>query len=223
MLEQVLMERENLAFRLVSEHEEIKNRLARELHDTIIADLMMLKRYLSGDKQLTVKETIDIVDDVVKQLRDICNDFVPKHLQEWGLKTTLQDLVERVSMRTGIKCTFECEPDLKNLPEAVHLHIFRIIQECFNNIEKYANASTVDLKVESTKQKNLLFTVEDNGQGFESDTPRTKSVTTEGGRGLHGMKERVQLIRCYIPTTLDVTSVPGQGSKVTLEIKTGSQ
>jgi len=219
ILEKLLTERENLAFRLVSEHEEIKNRLARELHDTIIADLMMLKRYLSGDKQLTVPETIAIVDDVVKQLRDICNDFVPKHLQEWGLKTTLQDLVERVSLRTGMTCDFECEPDLKNLPEAVHLHIFRIIQECFNNIEKYAKASRVVLRVEYNKQGHLKFTVQDNGQGFEADVPRTAALTTEGGRGLHGMQERVHLIRCYLPTTLEVSSIPGQGSTVTMVIK----
>lgn len=218
-LQQLLLERENLAFRLVSEQEEIKHRLARELHDTIIADLMMLKRYLAGDRKLSVNETIEIVDDVVRQLRDICNDFVPKQLQEWGLKATVQDLLERISQRTGLKYTFRCEEDLKMLPEPVLLHIFRIIQECLNNIEKYANASEIQVSVERVEEKILRFVVRDNGQGFDSDAPGKATLNTTGGRGMGGMKERVQLMSCYFPTRMDIQSRPALGSVATLEIK----
>ena len=80
------LEKNNLLFKLLNQQEELKNQLARDLHDSVIADLMMLKRYLSGDRKLTTEETIEIIDETILQLRDIVNDYSPRQLQEWVLK-----------------------------------------------------------------------------------------------------------------------------------------
>jgi signal transduction histidine kinase len=79
-VQDLLLEKQNLAYRMISQQEEMKTRLARDLHDTVIADLMMLKRYLSGDKKLSEEQIIEMVDHVVRQIRDICSDFAPRHL-----------------------------------------------------------------------------------------------------------------------------------------------
>jgi signal transduction histidine kinase len=221
LLHEVLIQKQNLAYKVVSQHEEVKHRLARDLHDTIIADLLMLRRYLAGDRKLSTEETIQIVDDVVRQLREICNDFAPRNLHDWGLQMTLQDLAERLKQRTGIDCTFVCNANLLNLPEPVQLHIFRIVQECLNNVEKYAKASAALIQLD-TDQKVLRLTVSDNGSGLEGRKESRESLLESGGMGMQSMRERVELIRCYFPAKLVIQSVAGKGLSVVLEMTVGS-
>jgi signal transduction histidine kinase len=221
LLHEVLIQKQNLAYKVVSQHEEVKHRLARDLHDTIIADLLMLRRYLAGDRKLSTEETIQIVDDVVRQLREICNDFAPRNLHDWGLQMTLQDLAERLKQRTGIDCTFVCNANLLNLPEPVQLHIFRIVQECLNNVEKYAKASAALIQLD-TDQKVLRLTVSDNGSGLEGRKESRESLLESGGMGMQSMRERVELIRCYFPAKLAIQSVAGKGLSVVLEMTVGS-
>ena len=96
------LEKNNLLFKLLNQQEELKNQLARDLHDSVIADLMMLKRYLSGDRKLTTEETIEIIDETILQLRDIVNDYSPRQLQEWGLKVGVEDLLDRIERRLDL-------------------------------------------------------------------------------------------------------------------------
>jgi signal transduction histidine kinase len=217
LLHEVLIQKQNLAYKVVSQHEEVKHRLARDLHDTIIADLLMLRRYLAGDRKLTTEEIMQIIDDVVRQLREICNDFAPRNLHDWGLQMTLQDLAERLRLRTGIDCVFSCNATLPVLPEPVQLHIFRIVQECMNNIEKYAKASQSRIQVD-WDQKTLRFIVSDNGAGFGDKKETREDLLESGGTGMQGMQERVELIRCYFPAKLTLQSVPGKGLTVSLEL-----
>ncbi len=217
-VQDLLLEKQNLAYRMVSQQEEMKTRLARDLHDTVIADLMMLKRYLSGDKKLSEEQIIEMVDHVVRQIRDICSDFAPRHLKDWGLKMCLQDLLERMSQRTGIVCNLVCDANLPDMPDPVELHIFRIIQEGLNNVEKYSGASRVIAHIERVDEKTIRFILMDNGKGFDQDKPEERPSNV-GGMGMGGMKERADLIRCFYPTTLTVDSQPGGGSRVTLEVR----
>ncbi len=218
-IQELTLEKQNLAYKVVSQQEEMKYRLARELHDTIIADLMMLKRYLGGDRKLSTDETIEIVDHIVMQLRDICSDFAPRNFKEWGLKMTLKDTLDRMSERTGIQSTFLCEFEIPELPDPVGLHTYRIIQEGLNNVEKYSGASEVSLIIERPREKSLRFRLSDNGKGFTTEGNSSPRRTGDsGGMGMGGMKERADLIRCFFPTSLSVDSSPGHGSTVTLEI-----
>lgn len=218
-IQELTLEKQNLAYKVVSQQEEMKYRLARELHDTIIADLMMLKRYLGGDRKLSNEETIEIVDHIVMQLRDICSDFAPRNFKEWGLKMTLKDTLDRMSERTGIQSTFTCDFEIPELPDPVGLHTYRIIQEGLNNVEKYSGASEVSLTIERPKEKTLRFRLSDNGKGFSTTDTGPRKGSDAGGMGMGGMKERADLIRCFFPTTLSVDSAPGQGSTVTIEIE----
>jgi len=219
-IQELTLEKQNLAYKVVSQQEEMKYRLARELHDTIIADLMMLKRYLGGDRKMSNEETIEIVDHIVMQLRDICSDFAPRNFKEWGLKMTLKDTLDRMSERTGIQATFLCEVDIPDLPDPVGLHTYRIIQEGLNNVEKYSGASEVSLLIERPREKCLRIRLSDNGKGFDTEgTASPRRGGDSGGMGMGGMKERADLIRCFYPTALQVDSTPGHGSMVTLEIE----
>lgn len=223
-VQELTLEKQNLAFKVVKQQEEMKYRLARELHDTVIADLMMLKRYLGGDKKLTTEETLEIVDHVIMQLRDICSDFAPRNFKEWGLVMCLRDVLERMSQRTGINTNFQCDFSLPELPDPVALHIYRIIQEGLNNTEKYSGATSVQVSIEAPREKALKFVLMDNGKGFdvegaEKEQEERASDSDYGGMGLGGMRERADLIRCFYNTSFKLESEPGKGSTITLEIE----
>lgn len=214
---QLEIEKNNLLFKLLNQQEELKNQLARDLHDSVIADLMMLKRYLAGDKKLSPEETIEIVDEVVVQLRDIVNEYSPRQLQEWGLQVGIEDLLERISRRTGLTVDLTFSGELPKYPDLVSLHIFRVIQESLNNIEKHSGASEISVDIKATSHGISIFKVSDNGTGFDSDQVRMEADGSHS-MGLEGMRERVELIRCFYQCQISIESQIGQGTTVTLSI-----
>jgi signal transduction histidine kinase len=217
VVRELTLQKENLAFKVVSQDEELKTRLSRDLHDTIIADLMMLKRYLVADKKPSFDHVGEIVDDIVRQLRDICHDFSPRQLQELGLHAGLKEMLTRYQQRTAINCDFVFDTEIpEDLPEPVKLHVFRIVQECLNNIDKYAGASRVSIEIERPSAELLRISVNDNGSGFKRS--EVGGPTTMGGMGISNLFERVELIRVYFPAQLYLRSTPGAGARITLEL-----
>ncbi len=214
---ELLLAEQNMAQKIVSQQEEIQNRIARDLHDAVIADIMTLKRQLTGDRKLDDSELIDGLDQVSQRLREICHDLAPRDLIDWGLKTVIADLLERVEQRTGCDCTFECERDLPEFPYPVQLHVYRIVQESLTNIEKYAEASRIVVNIE-VSDNIAKFIIRDNGKGVEIGEVDARKAK-EGGTGLSGTKERAEMIRCYYPARLRFESEPGKGSTTTLEMR----
>jgi signal transduction histidine kinase len=178
---------------------------------------MSLKRSLGGDKALGNEEVGLILDQISARLREICHDLAPRDLKDWGLQTVIEDLVERLAQRTGADCSFICDGELPELPYQVQLHIYRIVQESLNNIEKYAQATKIVVKFEVTSAA-IKLTLRDNGRGFTSADGEVRSKK-EGGTGLSGIKERTEMIRCFFPARLLVVSKPGKGSVTTLEVR----
>jgi len=218
LLFELKQQRENMAFRIVNEQEELKQSIARELHDTIIADLMMLRRYLSGDRELSAAENIQIVDHITNQLRDLCYDFSPpRHLQDVGLVISIEDLLVRTSGRTAIKCSLTCSEEMPPLPEPVKLHLFRVVQESLNNTVKYADASEFMVQMSYDKEGALIICATDNGKGFESG--RQADYKRDSGSGILSLQDRTALIRCYYPAQLTLESEPGKGTVVTLKLQ----
>jgi signal transduction histidine kinase len=212
----LVFKNQNLVYKLVMQQEEVKTRLARDLHDTVIADLMMLKRFILGDRKLSGDEITSILDEIIQRLRDVCQDFAPRNLQDWGLKTCLQALLDRLGERCGIDCSLVCDFDLPDLPDIVQLNIYRIVQEALNNVEKYAAASRLVVRIE-VSGATLSFAITDNGAGFAPED-LAKQVAGGSGMGLGTMRERAALIRSFFPATFALTSTPGEGTTVRLEI-----
>jgi signal transduction histidine kinase len=214
---ELLLAEQNMAQKIVSQQEEIQNRIARDLHDAVIADIMTLKRSVSGDAAMTNEQLSVALDSICQRIREICHDLTPRDLRDWGLQTVIEDLLERVAQRIGADCSFECEGELPEFPYPVQLHLFRIIQECLNNVEKYADASRVIVKFEVSDQ-TVRLTMKDDGKGFEAGEMDSRRAR-EGGTGLSGIKERAEMIRCFYPTKLRFESAPGKGSATFLEMR----
>ncbi|MGH9551173.1 MAG: sensor histidine kinase, partial [Terriglobales bacterium] len=217
MVRELLLAGQNMAQKIVSQQEEIQNRIARDLHDAIIADIMALKRSIDEQKGLSTDEITRTLEAISQRLREICHDLTPRDLRDWGLQTVIEDMLERLAQRTGADCSLECEKDLPEFPYPVQLHLYRIIQESLNNVEKYAEATRVTVRFEVSEQRFRL-TMHDNGKGFSASEQESRRAR-EGGTGLSGIRERAEMIRCFYPMQLKVESQPGQGSTTVLELQ----
>lgn len=214
-----LQRSENMIFSETSEKEALLASIARDIHDNVIADLLMLRRYVTG-KKVSSDETVEIVDEIVAKLREICAEHSPKHIQEWGLAPCVEDLVVRISDRTGVSCELDVAENLPDLASAVNLHVFRIVQECLNNIEKYARATRISVKIDYDQEaERLMVSVSDNGVGF--DLKSVGRATTGGGAGIAGMHDRATLLHVFHPTVFRIESAPGRGTAVFLEVSLG--
>ncbi len=213
---QSAMEKQNLAQKIVSQQEEIQRRIARDLHDAVIADVTLLKRTIASNLPIERETVASALEQIAARLREICYDLSPSDLKDWGLQTTIEDLLDQVSQRTGSRCHLECSIDIPPLESSTELHIFRIVQEALNNSAKYSGASEVLVAVRINSGW-LQFGVIDNGRGFESSENQGRHKS--GGMGMSSMQERVQLIRTLYPARLQIVSQPGTGTTTTLSIK----
>lgn len=214
-IEQLRIERENLAQKVVIQQEEIQKRIARDLHDAVISDVMSLKRSITSDSELGSESLLLSLEGIVRKLREICYDLSPRDLSDWGLSTVVEDMLDQMSQRSGIDCRLDCESDLPTMPSAVLLHVYRIIQESLNNAEKYSEATEVVVSI-AIENGKFVVCILDNGKGFDLDDMEKKSRS--GGYGMGSLKERSDLIRCFYPTKLYISSMPQKGSTVRLEI-----
>jgi signal transduction histidine kinase len=213
----LLGEKNALVQKIVNQQEDIQNEVARELHDAVLGNVMLLKRSLSSGsaKKMPDADMIAILDEIATRLRELCQDLSPRDLKDCGLLPMLEELCVNLGTRTGLNTTFDCPESIPEFPDEVALHIYRIAQECFNNITKHASASAVQLKI--TVQK-ALFTmiVKDDGKGFDVAVPAAR--TGSSGSGTSIIRERAELIECIYPTRVWIDSQPGSGTKMTLEI-----
>lgn len=219
-ISQLLLERQNLAQKVVSQQEEIQRRIARDLHDAVISDVMSLKRSLNSERPPADEEVALTLEKIVMHLREICYDLSPRDLGDWGLATVIEDMLELVAQRSGTDCVLNCDIEIPVLPTAVQLHIYRIVQESLNNIEKYAQASRVVISIEQDGG-SLRFLIADDGQGFDPQDAQSEDRT--GGYGLGSIKERAALIRSFYPAKLSIDSAEGKGTRTLLELDLGGR
>lgn len=216
-LSELDQQRTNLVEKVVYQQEMVQNRIARDIHDSVIADILALKRSFEAHA-VNEKQVTGVLEDVSQRLRNICSDLAPRDLQDWGLRTVIKDMAASLAVRLNSRWTCNVPADVTDLPHQVTLHIYRIIQECFNNMEKHSKAT--EFMVDISRQAGMLIiVVQDNGVGFDLKAPDTRKAS-QGGMGLDSIRERVELIRCFYPAQLWIQSQPGAGTKTTIQINT---
>ncbi len=188
--------------RLMTEREQERKRLARELHDQMIQDLLSLNYRLEEIEDKAVDNT-KLVDDVIEvrqdirtlieELRRICGNLRPPTIDSLGLGAALRSYLGDWSQRTGIRANLSLDNNFGRLPETIELSIFRIVQEGLSNVWKHSNAEKVQVTLEHTSPRMLLVTIEDDGQGIEQGV-NLSTLSQSGHYGLLGISERVALM-----------------------------
>ncbi len=202
-----------LTQRLVTAQEDERLRISRELHDeagqaltSLKISLDLLRSGLPAEQEglrARLADVAGLADETMETLRTLAHDLRPPGLDAFGLNVALEGLCYDFSARTALPVRYH-GLELPELPTAVALSMYRLVQEALTNTAKHAEATQVEVNVtRSDGQLELL--VADNGKGFpaETDAPRQR-----GGIGLVSMRERAELLG----GTLDIETSPGQGT-----------
>ncbi len=207
--------------RLMTEREEERKFLARELHDQVIQDLLSFNYRLENiesdvDDERQQQELADVrqsVRNVVAELRQLCSDLRPPTIDAHGLTAAIRSLAEEWAERNEVDLQLSIDPMLGRLPEALELSVFRIVQEGLNNIHTHARAQRVNLCVERTPTASVLVRLVDDGQGL-SKPINLAELSASKHFGLLGISERVALLG----GTMQVESRQTSGMVLQVEI-----
>ena len=194
--------------------QEERSRIARELHDSVsqqlFAAMMMISALNERADKFDEKEQkqLKMIEHVLSQaqseMRALLLHLRPISLESKSLKSGIEGLLIELQTKVQMKIHWDIE-DVK-LPEGVEDHLFRIAQELLSNTLRHSHATTLEVYLRQL-DSTVLFKIEDNGVGFNSEE------ILPGSYGINNMKERVQGLGGQVR----IVSFPNQGT--TIEIK----
>ncbi|MFC1971808.1 PAS domain S-box protein [Chloroflexota bacterium] len=201
--------------------EEERKRIARELHDETLQNLIVISRQMEKitSSEALWEESHEVVRDLKKQIetavqemRRFSHDLRPSVLDDLGLLPALELLADDLETN-GINTTFGVVGMARRLQPEVEVMLFRIAQEAVRNIWRHSEASTAELSIEFTDGL-LRISIKDNGKGFKSPH-RTGDLASLGKLGLVGMQERAN----FLGGALLLKSEPGNGTQIVVEVR----
>ncbi len=191
-----------------------RNRLARELHDTLAHTLSGVAVNLEAIKTIlapTQTDVMTLLDHSLSATRQGLNetrrtlkDLRAQPLDDLGLDLALRNLVRTVADRAGLDVEIDLSADLPTLPPDVEQSIYRITQEALENVTRHADARRVSVLLKTLDNRTEL-TIADDGHGFDS-----KGTLDDSQFGLQGMRERAAMVG----GVLSVESRPKEGTVV---------
>ena len=204
-----------LSQQLVATQEEERRKLSRELHDHVGQMLTGLRMELGrverlrvpGNTRITeaIEACREIIDDMVRTVRDLSLGLRPSMLDDFGLQPALEWHVRDFNRRYGLDVDLDIAGDFDELPESYRTCVYRTIQEALTNCARHSRATAVTLTV-ANGADGLRVTVVDNGTGMD---PAQRS-----GLGLRGIEERVRELR----GSVHIESAPGAGVRLTIAL-----
>jgi PAS domain S-box-containing protein len=197
---------------------EERQKLARELHDSIAQSLYGLVNLAeAGQAQLEAGETnllthtlVRVTEtgrQVIKEMRRYIHQLRPSVLKEEGLIAALQLRLDAVEGRSGVQTHLFADEDL-DLPFPVEEAFYWIAQEALNNILKHTNARTITITI-GRRGKEMVLEVVDDGRGFDPQT------VDHCGMGLKNMRDRTE----ELGGRMSIDSRPGEGTRIRVALK----
>ena len=200
----------------VESAERERERWARELHDDALQGLAAIRISLAtalqskGERRAAMiesaaEETMVRLERQINELNRLINDLRPAALERLGLAGALKALAEENAARGHIEVETAIELGADPNGDEERL-VYRLVQEALNNVVKHASASRVELNVRQIESE-IQIALRDDGEGFDP-------ATSSGGRGLTGMRERIELLGGEI----EVESGPGEGTRISARV-----
>ena len=197
---------------------EERNRLARELHDSVTQTLFSavltaeavaeLVDTDPGQARERARELQDLARDAVREMRSLIFELRPADLDADGLVPTLRKHVEILRRVAEPELRFTVSGE-RRLDGRVERELFRVAQEALNNALRHGRASSVEVEL-AVRNGLVRLSVHDDGVGFDADDPRLRTRHL----GLTSMRERADTVG----GRLAITSAPGRGTVVVMEV-----
>jgi signal transduction histidine kinase/ligand-binding sensor protein len=197
---------------------EERQRLARELHDSVTQALYSLTLYADAARMAFSAQKWEALERNLQEVRNMSREAMydmrllvfelrPFMLETEGLASALRARLAAVEGRSGLKTEVLVEKE-RRLPIKIEEELYRIAQEALNNVVKHAGATQDQIRLKCD-ENNLSMQMSDDGKGFEPE-----AVSKSGGFGLQGIHERVQ----QLGGTLKIESAPLRGTRLSVRI-----
>lgn len=196
---------------------EERNRLARDLHDTVKQQTYAARMQLSAAKNVLesdpptaarhLESALQLNRETQQELRLIIEELRPAELEGKGLPEAVKEYAARWQQHTGIKVETIMKGD-RSLSLDVEQALYRVLQEALSNVSRHAEAESVCITLNMPPDR-LVLAVADDGRGFEPAAVASNSL------GLMSMRQRVE----SIGGTLKVESTLSAGTSVTAEVE----
>ena len=206
----------HLAERMMEVEEAERRRISRELHDQAGQDLLCIRLQMEMIEQdLPVEqsqwkhrlsEVRDLTERTILEIRRLIAALSPAVLEQLGLAAALRQQVNRFRQRHTGKIKLHIGR-LGTIPKNLEVIVYRLVQECLNNVAKHSFSSNVNISIAAADGLLRLY-VEDDGVGFDVE----EALSKPDSFGLAGIRERVTLLggQCYIQSRV-AEAVVGEG------------
>jgi PAS domain S-box-containing protein len=198
-----------------------QRRIGHDLHDGVcqqLAAIAYLVDILADQLQerklpefSEAERIAGLVNETMSQTRSVARGLFPVRLEEEGLVSALEEVVNNAARIFRVHCQFACAGPEPSLETTAALHLYYIAQEAVLNAAKHGGATEISVAI-SRQQERFALTVVDNGRGFEP------GESNSGGMGIRIMRYRAQVIGA----TLDLKSRPGKGTQITCAFHTAT-
>ncbi|MBS1510005.1 MAG: tetratricopeptide repeat protein [Bacteroidetes bacterium] len=217
-LQAEVMKQQDMATKaVIAAEENERKRIAADLHDGVGQMMSAAKMNLSAfendipfkdDHQKTsFEKIIGLVDESCKEIRSVSHQMMPNALLKSGLASAIKEFIDKIDTRV-LKVNLHTEGLNERLDSNVETVLYRVIQECVNNVIKHSGANTLDISLIKDAD-GIAATIEDNGRGFDS-----KDKEKFEGIGLKNIKTRIG----YLKGTVDFDTSPGNGTLVAIHV-----
>jgi signal transduction histidine kinase len=194
--------KEEYSHQLILSQEKERQRISKELHDSIGQNILFIKNQLTKQNDVALLVS---VDETLEEVRNISKDLYPNQLERYGLAAAVDALAEKVKETSSIFVSHDLEAFGKEINSDKQINYYRIIQECISNSMKHSEATA--LRITASETNGIIeLIVQDNGKGFDKLTLAKKA---QRSFGLLNIEERVN----YLKGRFDLQTAPGKGTK----------
>ncbi len=196
-----------------------RNRIAKDLHDSVGALLSSIKLHFESIRDhirhqngiVVYEKTNQLIDEACYEVRNISHDMMPGSLIRFGLIPALQDYTSKLKSGKKLSVDIIDFGIPEHLDDSISLNAYRIVQELLNNVIKHSGAHEVLVQL-TVKDKQLNIMVEDDGKGFDVDLAR------QNGIGLKNIISRVN----YLNGQIHFDSEKGKGTNIMIDFPLAS-
>ena len=193
---------------LIHSVEAERKRISSELHDSIGQSLLLIKNKILLDKDNNTDTAL--VDYAIDEVRYISQQLHPFQFEKLGLINSIKNTIETFQNNSTIFYSEDIEVESLDISKDKEIFVYRMVQECLNNVEKHSNAKACNTSIIDLKDA-ILVEIKDNGDGFDvtQDTELLNSL------GMKTIKERAQIIGAQ----LSINSVKGKGTTIQIKVQ----
>lgn len=216
-LQRAVLRQQELATKAIIEAEEgERKRIAGDLHDGLGQMMSAAKLNLSTlqhdlhfrepAQQLAYEKVLAMVDECCREVRAVSHNIMPNALLKASLSSAIREFVDKIDSRV-IQVNLYSEGLNERLDANIETVLYRVVQECVNNVIKHSGADKLDITL-IRDEEGISITIEDNGKGFAANEQYE-------GMGLKNMRTRID----YLKGTIEWDSAIGRGTAVMIHVK----